>query len=59
MSLPALLDAWIAASLPGDLNEREKYMPGQTGMFGRLWFGQALAFDDAYLILQEPQHLVV
>ena len=54
MSLPALSEAYIAANLPGDCNEREKYILGQPGMFGRLWFGQALAFDEAYQILQEP-----
>ena len=59
MSLPALPDAWIAANLPSDLNEREKYILGQPGMFGRLWFGQALAFDEAYQILQEQYRMVV
>ena len=59
MSLPALPDAWIAANLPSDLNEREKYILAQPGMFGRLWFGQALAFDEAYQILQEHYRMVV
>ena len=56
MSLPALPESFIAANLPGDLNERERYILSQPGMFGGLWFGQALAFDEAYQILQEHYH---
>ena len=59
MSLPALPEAWIAAKLPGGLKGREKYILGQPGMFGRLWFGQALAFDEAYQIIQEQSRMVV
>ena len=59
MSLPALPDAFIAANLPGDINDRERYIISQPGMFGRLWFGQALAFDEAYQILQESYRVNV
>ena len=53
MTLPALPDAFIAKYLPTDLNECERYIAASPGMFGRIWFGQALAFDEAYQILQD------
>ena len=53
MTLPALPDKIIAATLPADLNDKERYIAGQPALFGRIWFGQALAFDEAYQILQD------
>ena len=43
----------IASLLPSDLTDPELEMAKQPGMYGRVWFGQGLAFDEAYQILQD------
>ena len=43
----------IASLLPSDLTEPELEMAKQPGMYGRVWYGQGLAFDEAYQILQD------
>ena len=43
----------IARLLPKDLTDVEHAIASQPGMYGRLWFGQGLAFDEAYQILQD------
>ena len=43
----------IASLLPSDLSEPELEMAKQPGMYGRVWYGQGLAFDEAYQILQD------
>ena len=53
MNLPPLSAKVIAETLAGDITEAERAVAAQPGMFGRIWFGQALAFDEAYQILQE------
>ena len=53
MNLPGRPPKVIAEALSADLTEAERAVAAQPGMFGRIWFGQALAFDEAYQILQE------
>ena len=53
MNLPGLTARAIADALDDDITEAERAVAAQPGMYGRIWFGQALAFDEAYQILQE------
>ena len=53
MGLPGLPEKVIAERLMADITEAERAIAAQPGMYGRIWFGQALAFDEAYQILQE------
>ena len=52
MSLPGLTEAAIS-QLMGDITEAERAVAAQPGMYGRIWYGQGLAFDEAYQILQD------
>ena len=58
MSLPGLpskvIDKLASAQLPF-MTEAERAVAAQPGMFGRIVFAQALAFDEAYQILMD-QH---
>ena len=60
MSLPGLpskvIDKLATSGLPG-LTEAERAVAAQPGMFGRITFAQALAFDEAYQILMDPSIL--
>jgi len=53
MGLPGLPDKMIQELLGGDLNPMEMLVASQPGMYGRVWYGQGLAFDEAYQILQD------
>ena len=53
MGLPGLPTKVIAESLMADITEAERAVAAQPGMYGRIWYGQALAFDEAYQILQD------
>ena len=53
MNLPGLTARSITDTLDDDVTEAERAVAAQPGMYGRIWFGQALAFDEAYQILQE------
>ena len=64
MSLPGLPSKVIdklAASpsgLPG-MTEAERSVAAQPGMFERITFAQALAFDEAYQILMDPHNIII
>ena len=53
MTLPALPSSVIRDSLWNDITDAERAVAAQPGMYGRIWFGQGLAFDEAYQILQD------
>ena len=53
MGLPPLPDKIIAESLAANITEAERRVAAAPGMYGRIWYGQGLAFDEAYQILQE------
>ena len=36
-----------------NITEAELAIAMAPGMYGRIWYGQGLAFDEAYMILQE------
>ena len=62
MSLPGLPSKVIdkLASSPSGLpfmTEAERAVAAQPGMFGRITFAQALAFDEAYQILMDPHSI--
>ena len=52
-SLPGLSSKSIAEHLMADLTDAERAVAAQPGMYGRIWYGQGLAFDEAYMILQD------
>ena len=56
MGLPGLPDKVIDKSLP-TATKQEAALAAQPGMYGRIWLGQSLAFDEAYQILQEHMQL--
>ena len=43
----------IRDQLMADINDMERLVASQPGMYGRIWYGQGLAFDEAYQILQD------
>ena len=53
MGLAGLQSKVIDESLMTDITEPERAVAAQPGMYGRIWYGQALAFDEAYQILQD------
>ena len=53
MGLPGLPPKVIAEKIPGDVTKEEEAIAAGPGMYGRMWLGQSLAFDEAYQILQE------
>ena len=53
MGLPGLPASVIAQKLPGNITEQEEAIAAGAGMYGRMWLGQSLAFDEAYQILQD------
>ena len=53
MGLPGLPGKVIAEKLPTDLTSHEEAIAAGPGMYGRMWLGQSLAFDEAYQILQD------
>ena len=52
-ALPGLSSRAISEHLPADLTEAEQAVAEQPGMYGRIWYGQGLCFDEAYQILQD------
>ena len=53
MGLPGLPEKIIAAALADNITDAERAIAAAPGMYGRIWYGQGLAFDEAYQILQE------
>ena len=53
MGLPPMSQKAIAEQLPTDLTDSERAVASQAGMYGRIWYGQGLAFDEPYQILQD------
>ena len=53
MGLPGLTEQTIREQLMADINEMERAVAAAPGMYGRIWYGQGLAFDEAYQILQD------
>ena len=43
----------IRDQLMADINDMERLVASQPGMYGSIWYGQGLAFDEAYQILQD------
>ena len=52
-ALPGLSSRAISKYTPADLTEAEQAVAEQPGMYGRIWYGQGLCFDEAYQILQD------
>ena len=57
MGLPGLPEKVVAEKLGADATEGERSIAAGPGMYGRLWLGQSLAFDEAYQILHEQMQL--
>ena len=57
MGLPGLSEQTIREQLMADINEMERAVAAAPGMYGRIRYGQGLAFDEAYQILQDPNCL--
>ena len=53
MTLPGLPATVARDPLWADITEAELALASQPGMYGRIWYGQGLAFDEAYQILQD------
>ena len=53
MGLPGLPDKVVAEKLPAALTKEDGAIAAGPGMYGRMWLGQSLAFDEAYQILQD------
>ena len=43
----------VADRLMDNITDAERAIASAPGMYGRIWYGQGLAFDEAYMILQE------
>ena len=43
----------VVDQLMDNVTEAEREIAKAPGMFGRVWYGQGLAFDEACMILQE------
>ena len=56
MGLPGLPEKVVNEKLP-DATKEENALATGPGMYGRIWLGQSLAFDEAYQILQEHMQL--
>ena len=59
MGLPGLPAKVISAALADNITEAERAIAAAPGMYGRIWYGQGLAFDEAYQILQEPHRFYI
>ena len=57
MGLPGLPEKQIADKLGAGITKEETALAAGPGMYGRIWLGQCLAFDEAYQILQEHMQL--
>ena len=52
-ALPGLSTRAIGEHLPAELTDAERAVAEQPGVYGRIWYGQGLCFDEAYQILQD------
>ena len=43
----------VTDQLMDNITEAERAIANAPGMYGRIWYGQGLAFDEAYMILQD------
>ena len=59
MGLPGLPEKVISAALADNITDAERAIAAAPGMYGRIWYGQGLAFDEAYQILQEPHRFYI
>ena len=57
MGLPPLPEKVISERLANNITEAERAIAAAPGMYGRIWYGQGLAFDEAYQILQESHRV--
>ena len=48
----------VADQLMDYITEAELAIAHAPGMYGRIWYGQGLAFDEAYMILQDRNTIV-
>ena len=48
MSVPQVVD-----QLMDNITDAERAVAAAPGLYGRIWYGQGLAFDEAYMILQD------
>ena len=48
-----MCDCQVADQLLANITEAERAVATAPGMYGRIWYGQGLAFDEAYMILQD------
>ena len=53
MGLPPLPEKVVAEKLGAGVTDQETAVASGPWMYGRIWLGQCLAFDEAYQILQE------
>ena len=53
MGLPVLPEKMNAEKLLGNVTNEEGAIAAGPGMYGRMWLGQSLAFDEAYQILKD------
>ena len=49
----------VADQLMDYITEAELAIAHAPGMYGRIWYDQGLAFDEAYMILQDHCTVVV
>ena len=49
----------VTDQLMDNLTDAERSIANSPGMYGRIWYGQGLAFDEAYMILQDRCTFVV
>ena len=47
-----------AEQLTDYITDAELAIANAPGMYGRIWYGQGLAFDEAYMILQDRNTVV-
>ena len=53
MTLPGLSASVMRDQLWADITEAERAVAHQPGMYGRIWYGHGLVFDEANQILQD------
>ena len=51
MGLPGLPEKVVVEKLGGNVTKEENALATGPGMYGRIWLGQSLAFDEAFQIL--------
>ena len=48
-----MCDPQVVDQLMDNITDAERAVALAPGMYGRIWYGQGLAFDEAYMILQD------